>query len=101
MQTHVARHFRFLIAVIVASAAAVLSLAVAAPASAQTAIRYVALGDSYSSGVGAGSYIGSSGSCDRSTSAYPELWASANDPAACGTKHRPVSAGLSARASCR
>jgi lysophospholipase L1-like esterase len=81
MQTHVARHFRFLIAVIVASAAAVLSLAVAVPASAQTAIHYVALGDSYSSGVGAGSYLGSSGSCDRSTNAYPELWASANDPA--------------------
>ncbi|MBR7827665.1 SGNH/GDSL hydrolase family protein [Actinospica sp. MGRD01-02] len=41
---------------------------------------YVALGDSYSSGVGAGSYTSSSGSCDRSTNAYPYLWDSANAP---------------------
>ncbi|MHC3475503.1 SGNH/GDSL hydrolase family protein [Streptomyces sp. 7R007] len=41
---------------------------------------YVALGDSYSSGVGAGSYISSSGSCDRSTKAYPYLWAAAHSP---------------------
>lgn len=41
---------------------------------------YVALGDSYSSGVGAGGYIGSSGSCDRSTKAYPYLWAAAHSP---------------------
>ncbi|MHB9862831.1 SGNH/GDSL hydrolase family protein [Streptomyces sp. YIM S03343] len=41
---------------------------------------YVALGDSYSSGVGAGSYISSSGSCDRSTNAYPYLWNSAHAP---------------------
>ena len=32
--------------------------------------NYVALGDSYSSGVGAGSYVGSGGSCERSTNAY-------------------------------
>ncbi|MFC5215839.1 SGNH/GDSL hydrolase family protein [Streptomyces coerulescens] len=41
---------------------------------------YVALGDSYSSGLGAGSYIGSSGDCKRSTKAYPYLWAAANSP---------------------
>jgi len=41
---------------------------------------YVALGDSYSSGVGAGSYISSSGNCDRSTKAYPYLWAAAHSP---------------------
>lgn len=41
---------------------------------------YVALGDSYSSGVGAGSYISSSGSCDRSTKAYPYLWNAAHAP---------------------
>ena len=41
---------------------------------------YVALGDSYSSGVGAGSYISSSGSCDRSTRAYPYLWNAAHAP---------------------
>ena len=44
-------------------------------------IRYVALGDSYSSGVGAGSYTSSSGSCDRSTNAYSQLWANVNHPA--------------------
>ncbi|MFG2880740.1 SGNH/GDSL hydrolase family protein [Streptomyces sp. NPDC048297] len=41
---------------------------------------YVALGDSYSSGVGSGSYISSSGSCDRSTKAYPYLWNAAHAP---------------------
>ncbi|MGW2487121.1 SGNH/GDSL hydrolase family protein [Streptomyces sp. NPDC001606] len=41
---------------------------------------YVALGDSYSSGVGSGSYLSSSGSCDRSTKAYPYLWNAAHSP---------------------
>jgi hypothetical protein len=41
---------------------------------------YVALGDSYSSGVGAGSYLDSSGSCYRSSRSYPALWAAANSP---------------------
>jgi lysophospholipase L1-like esterase len=41
---------------------------------------YVALGDSYSSGVGAGSYIDSSGDCQRSTKAYPYLWNAAHAP---------------------
>lgn len=41
---------------------------------------YVALGDSYSSGVGAGSYDEASGDCKRSTVAYPQLWADANAP---------------------
>jgi lysophospholipase L1-like esterase len=44
-------------------------------------VNYVALGDSYSSGLGAGSYISSSGSCDRSNNAYPERWAAAHAPA--------------------
>jgi len=44
-------------------------------------VNYVALGDSYSSGVGAGDYIGSSGSCDRSPNAYSALWADAHHPA--------------------
>jgi lysophospholipase L1-like esterase len=52
-----------------------------AQASAEPVVHYVALGDSYSSGVGAGSYIGSSGSCDQSTNAYPALWDTANQPA--------------------
>ncbi|MFF5859241.1 SGNH/GDSL hydrolase family protein [Streptomyces sp. NPDC012751] len=41
---------------------------------------YVALGDSYSSGVGSGSYISSSGDCKRSTKAYPYLWNAAHSP---------------------
>lgn len=40
------------------------------------AVEYVALGDSYSSGVGAGSYIDEG--CKRSSNAYPQLWADAN-----------------------
>ncbi|MFI0981571.1 SGNH/GDSL hydrolase family protein [Streptomyces sp. NPDC021093] len=43
-------------------------------------VDYVALGDSYSSGVGAGSYDGSSGNCKRSTKAYPALWAARSAP---------------------
>ncbi len=61
--------------------AALSALAASAPASARSTVHYVALGDSYSSGVGAGSYISSSGSCDRSTNAYSALWANANQPA--------------------
>ena len=70
-----------LVAAAAALAAAALSMLVPAQASAQSAVHYVALGDSYSSGVGAGSYIGSSGSCDQSTNAYPALWDAANQPA--------------------
>lgn len=54
------------------------AIAAASPASASTT-NYVALGDSYSSGVGAGSYDGSS--CERSTNAYPAKWAAAHSPA--------------------
>ncbi|MGW7238614.1 SGNH/GDSL hydrolase family protein [Streptomyces sp. NPDC054804] len=59
--------------------AAVLALWLAGGASAAKP-AYVALGDSYSSGVGAGSYVSSSGSCQRSTNAYPYLWAAAHAP---------------------
>ncbi|WP_051792528.1 SGNH/GDSL hydrolase family protein [Amycolatopsis jejuensis] len=44
------------------------------------AANYVALGDSYSSGVGAGSY--GPGGCKRSANAYGQLWANAHS----GTK---------------
>lgn len=63
------------------------------------AVDYVALGDSYSSGVGAGSYDGAAGDCKRSTRAYPALWAAANGPAsfsftACsGARTADVTAG--------
>ncbi|AVH59596.1 MULTISPECIES: SGNH/GDSL hydrolase family protein [Streptomyces] len=54
--------------------------ATAQASQAAAATGYVALGDSYSSGVGAGSYISSSGDCKRSTKAYPYLWAAAHSP---------------------
>jgi lysophospholipase L1-like esterase len=53
----------------------------ATTASASGGANYVALGDSYSSGVGAGSYTSSSGNCLRSTHAYSQLWANSHSPA--------------------
>lgn len=50
----------------------------AGPAQAAT-VRYVALGDSYSSGLGAGSYTLASGICYRNALTYPVLWKHAND----------------------
>ncbi|MGW6461405.1 SGNH/GDSL hydrolase family protein [Streptomyces sp. NPDC055078] len=47
---------------------------------AAAALDYVALGDSYSSGVGAGAYDSASGACKRSARAYPKLWAAAHSP---------------------
>jgi lysophospholipase L1-like esterase len=66
------------LAAVAAVPATVISASAQTPAA--SGVRYVALGDSYSSGDGAGSY-GSSGSCDRSANAYPQQWANANDPA--------------------
>ncbi|QXE37618.1 SGNH/GDSL hydrolase family protein [Streptomyces sp. GMY02] len=54
--------------------------AAAAQAAPAAAVDYVALGDSYSSGVGAGAYDSSSGNCKRTPRAYPALWAAANAP---------------------
>ena len=68
-------------AVIVSVVALGAILFAAAPADAASSVHYVALGDSYSSGLGAGSLIASSGSCDRSTKAYSALWATAHAPA--------------------
>jgi hypothetical protein len=73
------------IAAYVGSVLLAVGLALTGTASAQAAPSaasggYVALGDSYSSGVGAGSYISSSGDCDRSTKAYPYLWNAAHSP---------------------
>lgn len=42
--------------------------------------EYVALGDSYSAGVGSGSYDDASGDCYRSSKAYPALWAKTHTP---------------------
>jgi lysophospholipase L1-like esterase len=60
----------------VAVAASLATLVLTGVADAAT-VNYVALGDSYSSGVGAGSYLDSS-SCKRSANAYPELYAGAS-----------------------
>ncbi|MET4923644.1 SGNH/GDSL hydrolase family protein [Streptomyces sp. PSRA5] len=51
-----------------------------AQAAEAAALDYVALGDSYSSGLGAGPYDSASGNCKRSSKAYPSLWAAANSP---------------------
>jgi len=72
------RRVRVVTAVLFAISALVVAMAV--PAAAAGA-NYVALGDSYASGVGAGDYIDSSGDCDRSPNAYSALWANANAPA--------------------
>ena len=50
-------------------------------AAAPRAMRYVALGDSYAAGTGAGLTGSSTGSCVRSTNAYPEQWAHRHAPA--------------------
>ena len=54
----------------------VVAVALVAAAAARTAsaVTYAALGDSYSSGVGTGSYTLDS-ACKRSVYAYPYLWA--------------------------
>jgi lysophospholipase L1-like esterase len=44
-------------------------------------VDYVALGDSYSSGVGTGVYEAASGVCARSPLSYPPLWAAEHQPA--------------------
>ncbi|MDU0293459.1 SGNH/GDSL hydrolase family protein [Saccharothrix longispora] len=56
------------------------SLALVVPAEAAAA-NYVALGDSYSSGTGTGSYYSDSGGCKRSQYSYPALWAASHAPA--------------------
>ncbi|TCO28435.1 GDSL-like lipase/acylhydrolase family protein [Kribbella steppae] len=56
------------------SAAALGAAMLLSPGIAQAAApNYVALGDSYASGVGTRSYIADSGSCQRSTKAYPYI----------------------------
>ncbi len=66
------------------SLAVLLSLSTVAAATAANAasVHYAALGDSYSSGVGAGNYTSESGSCKRSYNSYPYLWKNANSPSA-------------------
>ncbi|MEV0680679.1 SGNH/GDSL hydrolase family protein [Actinosynnema sp. NPDC050436] len=73
------RPIRTLLSAAIAVASALLVVAV--PAQAQAGANYVALGDSYSSGTGTGTYYGDSGSCKRSQYAYPALWAASHAPA--------------------
>jgi lysophospholipase L1-like esterase len=68
--------FRLLTAAVSTATAIAMTLALTAPADAITG-GYVALGDSYSSGVGSGS---ESGSCLQSPTAYPGLWNAAHHP---------------------
>lgn len=75
------RTFRAILCTAAVAACASAGLIAAQSAHASSTVNYVALGDSYSSGVGAGNYIASSGSCDRSTNAYPEQWDNVNAPA--------------------
>ncbi|MFC4000493.1 SGNH/GDSL hydrolase family protein [Prauserella oleivorans] len=70
------RTFRSL-SLLLVTALTLVGAAVAATAAPASAGGYVALGDSYSSGVGAGDY-GDSGGCKRSANAYPQLYADAN-----------------------
>jgi lysophospholipase L1-like esterase len=74
-------HVIFSAAMIISSAGLVTAGAPWPAAGAASSVSYVALGDSYSSGLGAGDYISSSGSCKRSSRAYPERWAVASSPA--------------------
>ncbi len=79
-----------------AGTAAALTLFATGAAHAASYSNYVALGDSYSSGVGSGSYINS---CDVSQSAYPYLYDKANssitfaDPSCSGAKTTDVISG--------
>jgi lysophospholipase L1-like esterase len=69
------------VGVALAAAGLVNAVAAAPAANVTSVVNYVALGDSYSSGMGAGDYISASGSCGRSAKAYPEQWAGAHSPA--------------------
>ncbi|GAA4590365.1 lysophospholipase L1-like esterase [Actinoplanes octamycinicus] len=64
------------LACLVSSSVLALTVAIASPAQA-AGVDYVALGDSYSSGVGA---PGQSGSCLRSNYSYAAQWAARNSP---------------------
>ncbi|WP_446666591.1 SGNH/GDSL hydrolase family protein [Flexivirga sp. B27] len=64
----------------VGATALAFSFVPALSANAAGGVNYAAMGDSYSSGVGAGDYIDSSGSCHRSSNSYSALWAQQHNP---------------------
>jgi len=71
--------YRLLLVPLAVAATALPVLASAGVAHAQSSASYVALGDSYSSGLGAGDE--GDGDCDQSPNAYTALWAAQNAPA--------------------
>ena len=88
-------------AALLLSAALTLSAPGAAAAADHSGAAYAALGDSYSSGLGAGDYLDGSGTCRRSANAYPERWAARHEPAsfafaACAGATVPVGRVMSA-----
>ena len=62
----------------VATVATMITMVVPAAAA---GVNYVALGDSYASGVGTDDYLSDGTSCDRSPEGYPGLWAAAHGAA--------------------
>ncbi|WP_433040524.1 SGNH/GDSL hydrolase family protein [Dactylosporangium sp. CS-033363] len=76
------RRSRLVTLVLSVGAALAVAFGAASPAAAAATDRYVALGDSYASGVGADNYTSESGSCQRSTNAYPALYNASVKPAA-------------------
>ena len=73
LQKRSGRFHRFWRLGLLASTGAVAALLLGMTPAAAAPTRYAALGDSYSSGVGTRSYFPSSGACDRSPFAYPEI----------------------------
>ncbi|WP_256105977.1 SGNH/GDSL hydrolase family protein [Streptomyces sp. ODS05-4] len=74
------RHSSWLLAVAVAVALVLTAPSAAFATEQAPGSDYVALGDSYSAGVGAGDYDRASGVCQRSAVSYPELWAKDHEP---------------------
>lgn len=67
-------------ALLLAAACTLAGPAATAAAPGIAATGYVALGDSYSAGVGAGSYLTAAPRCLRSSLSFPALWAAAHSP---------------------
>jgi lysophospholipase L1-like esterase len=70
------RRILLAVATFLLTAAGLATGATGASAATSSPVRYVALGDSYSAGTGAGSYAPAARSCERSARAFPQLWAS-------------------------
>ncbi|MGW3356825.1 SGNH/GDSL hydrolase family protein [Streptomyces bungoensis] len=71
-------------ALVLAAACTLAGPAATAAAPGIAATGYVALGDSYSAGVGAGSYLTAAPRCLRSSLSFPALWAAAHSPSSFG-----------------